>query len=765
MSTPEPNNLTFDDAGCPSRNITFNKIQSPDELLIGINRQLSSNFCAYMTRSIAFINRLRTKIYKLLHTTETSLNSTFPESSAYSKLAHVNSRSQRSLSAIVGSISAATTVISGLNLAETARLRSHLKFAHSRIDKMRANQISSHKKLSSYAKLTSKTISSLHKGFNNSAHIFRHIMSNQRTDTHLKNEEHLILYNVLMDLESRIELSQKLSTLRTAFNQILTGTLSPDIIAFSEVEKAIAHINTKLSERKSRLRVPKLLISDFYRLKDFSFQRINNILYINVQLPLINEAYSATLYKVISFELPINASSQHTTSLHLSMPRFVAITNDINYITYIYDDAIVHDKFFENAPLINADNSCLFAIHADQRKKIAQLCVYNINLNALQPFVLHIAQNVYVVSSIANYLIHCNDSVQQLPTCGAINSHTCVREFRCECTIELAKFLIVPTANCMQTTQSDPLFIINLPILEIFYGADVAVNQPSNATIKDPITMELYDQESFDRNFEKLTTESLSLADFAERINTTSPEIWAHYVKRNPFDIITILMLPTLAFIGAILFVIHYRASKALAIALLLQDSIKPADGLDFVKSYVDTMYEAPNSNVPTAFWLAFFTALLIPFITMAYERMKWTFFNNTLYLEFCSSKFCALVPVAKYQNCALFNHLTAIQNMSDFAITGKWWNQKLTYNINDLRIQDMRTTLFHHIPEVVTLSFSNAYTLRKILNNKLIEPITINILFSHHKRVFLKAHVCPTNCTRCFTRVFPIKSSMDIIA
>ena len=131
---------------------------------------------------------------------------------------------------------------------------------------------------------------------------------------------------------------------------------------------------------------------------------------------------------------------------------------------------------------------------------------------------------------------------------------------------------------------------MNLTIFEIFHGADIEINQPSITLIKDPITMELYGQESFSRNFEELSTDSLSLADFAEKINTTSPEIWAHYVKRNPFDIVTILMLPTLAFIGAILFVIHYRASKALAIALLLQDSINPADSLDFIKSSIDSI-------------------------------------------------------------------------------------------------------------------------------------------------------------------------------
>ena len=84
----------------------------------------------------------------------------------------------------------------------------------------------------------------------------------------------------------------------------------------------------------------------------------------------------------------------------------------------------------------------------------------------------------------------------------------------------------------MPTSQSDPLFIMNSPIFEIFHGADIEVNQPSNAMIKDPITMELYDHESVRRNFEELTTESLSLAYFAEKINATSPELRAHYVKR-----------------------------------------------------------------------------------------------------------------------------------------------------------------------------------------------------------------------------------------
>ena len=88
---------------------------------------------------------------------------------------------------------------------------------------------------------------------------------------------------------------------------------------------------------------------------------------------------------------------------------------------------------------------------------------------------------------------------------------------------------------------------MHLTIFEIFHGADIEINQPSNTMIKDPVTMELYSQESFSRNFEELSTDSLSLANFAKKINITSPKLWAHYAKRTPLDIITVLMLPTLS--------------------------------------------------------------------------------------------------------------------------------------------------------------------------------------------------------------------------
>ena len=144
---------------------------------------------------------------------------------------------------------------------------------------------------------------------------------------------------------------------------------------------------------------------------------------------------------------------------------------------------------------------------------------------------------------------------------------------------------------------------------------------------------------------------------------------------------------------------------------------------------------------------------------------MKWSFFNNTLYLKFCYPKLCALIPTAKYPK------LCFVQSFNSYSEHEWFWNlqqkvePKLTYKINDLQIQDMQTTLSHHIQEIFTLSYSNAYTLRKILNTNLVKPITINILSPHHQRVFLNAHVCSLNHNKCFTRVFPIKNSTDIIA
>lgn len=69
--------------------------------------------------------------------------------------------------------------------------------------------------------------------------------------------------------------------------------------------------------------------SDYYKHSDFSVQKHGNNIFITVHFPLSPYYQPLQLYRVLSFPIPVNQSTTHTTSIY-RLPAFSATPSSVH---------------------------------------------------------------------------------------------------------------------------------------------------------------------------------------------------------------------------------------------------------------------------------------------------------------------------------------------------------------------------------------------------------------------------------------------------
>ena len=704
-----------------------------------------TNFCKFMQRSATFINSLKSNTYRSQLTLASYINDSVPEIEHYD-----NSQLRQKKSIFGNTFSAVATIFSSLNFVETRGLIKQMKFVKEAINAINHGQMLSHRKQNSMMKLSRETLLETRRKFHKSTMMFQNIMDILYESDSIKNHEYLLIFDILNDMESQSKLFLKIQAIKSAFQELFAGTLPRELINFEQITQAMNHIDSKLKARQSDLRVKRMSITEFYKECKFTFYRIKGFLHINVMFELVNSDMMGTLYEILSFDLPVNGSISHITHLTNRIPKFIATTG-LYVLEVEFEDDLRAINSLNDIPLLLAEESCIYAILSNQRRLISTLCNFQVITNKAAPIIKHIIHNVYLISNIQNFVELCNGSAFERHLGNPDNIYqSIIIEFPCNCRIRISKYLLLPHSECSAKIESD-LYIVNIPILTEIFGSEIANREPAHAFRTEPVTFELTEQDEFDNLLElQAKIESMSISDFAAKINGTNKKSWGTIMSKGAAVAITCLFIIfTITSIALVIFM-RQRITSAVLLTIATAANMPKSSSTDPQENYLQPISsKSPEYDIFIQYFMVIIGVSIILLIIQSVGKLRQSRERNSIFLEICSRTGCLLIKVTQLSSCVIGLHLQAEKTLSNFEITGPWYNSFVRYNVNDLKIKTICATTYLDIPNKAKLSIYEAYTLRRWLNHDQEQAINATFLFAHSKRRLVRLNVCQNTHTK----------------
>lgn len=142
------------------------------------------------------------------------------------------------------------------------------------------------------------------------------------------------------------------------------------------------------------------------------------------------------MYKLYSFPVPINSSSQHAIQL-VDIPDYFLLTEDNQHYATISASQIYHCRGinllfcpFNIALQASAAPSCLSSIFFNQKEDIRNLCDFRLLLNSLSSSIYELSPSHILVYRINMIALDCSSGQKILKGCAF-----CVMRIPCRCAV------------------------------------------------------------------------------------------------------------------------------------------------------------------------------------------------------------------------------------------------------------------------------------------------------------------------------------------
>ena len=256
------------------------------------------------------------------------------------------------------------------------------------------------------------------------------------------------------------------------------GQLTPNLISLEIMQSVLNNVTEYLERNNISLRLIYPQAMDMYALKQFTFERHDEQLFITVRIPLSPFSEQFHLYKVQVVDLP-TPTSDHMTRL-TGIPNLVAF-NPVDETYFEFDQPPKFDAahlYFldrhENMLLHKKTPSCIMALINDKPELVKQLCQVAFKPFILQPKVTVVGRGRLLLRNITNYTLRCSTSSEPRVENGCRN---CEIVLPCQCTFESDYGNYVPRlVHCTTDgpTEITKAHIMNMAVLQLFFFSSTA---------------------------------------------------------------------------------------------------------------------------------------------------------------------------------------------------------------------------------------------------------------------------------------------------
>ena len=304
--------------------------------IFGCNR--SKRICDLVNEMLVEINQIRQDTEVMINGTIDTIINLLPE-----RKFPVKSRSRRAILPFIGDLS--RSIFGTATIKDVELLARHINS----LNKISSNLIKSVEQhendLSSFMKATDERMNNIVKGLEENHLAIEHIQT-QLFESFDNLEKSFSIMSVF--ISKQITKSRQLETL---FNELLEGIydlidgkVSPHLINFQTMSDTLNNIQNILDRKFPGFHLVYTDPALIYHYASAIYARKNNTLYVSVKFPISPFAKPLMLYKINSFPVPVNDTSNHATQI-LNLPSYIAVTYDIQYYTFFGNQELNKCKF------------------------------------------------------------------------------------------------------------------------------------------------------------------------------------------------------------------------------------------------------------------------------------------------------------------------------------------------------------------------------------------------------------------------------------
>ena len=584
----------------------------------------------------------------------------------------------------------------------------------------------------------------------------------------------IMLSLFIEELYHTINLQAGLTDFLEGVHDLMRHKLSRHIIPHGDMVNIIDDINDKLHRHDTRLIVMPMKIPDLYNFVPFVWTHRSSGLYVTIKFPLVLFSMGRfDIYKVITFAVPLNQSSQHATVL-TDFPDYIGFSQDNMYYGFPSKD-MINGPFIDaqtaNLPLYPLTHtSCITAIYFDDKQTIKELCDFRVTLHSIKPEIIHLHHGKYLILNVTNMFQKCPSGRQQIQGCPF-----CVYSVPCFCDLATDKMYFPPRlTHCTRTNGSvSPEHSVNLAmLLHIFEMDEVkhikADDQYSQIPLVDTPPLKLF-QHNFSELIAQDKTEDLSLKRIAQSVkdekvvfqtladpilddlndvdDDTSLLSWNSLLTLVNAAVLAVLIIAGCYF---------YYKIRLLTAAFAVLQQAQRASTQEVLNTKIDGIYLIPPTtttpNLPQiyitvhddtlVYVLVAFACALICFI--AYKLLTKQSRLASISVEISSGKSCILLPMIILPFCPKFYHCQIERNFSNIKVTGILQPQ-FSWDHGSLKITNLIDQTNLTVPNQFTILFWQGLKLRVMLR----KTIYCYLVAEHGKHAF-HLKLCPVSCQTC---------------
>ena len=276
-------------------------------------------------------------------------------------------RLRRGLFDFIGSIS--KSLFGTATVQDVNRLAKHVNILIHRNNEFAKDLAHHDELLSSYMSKTNQRFDNIISGIQNNYEGIQNLT--QETAKFISHFEKISIHLsgfLIKQMNETAELNKYLEELKIAVHELVKGRLSPFLISPNMLKRTLQHIQSILNEK----------FTGFY-LSNSSAHHKN--LFVSIKFPMSTFQTPLTLYKIKTYPVPINSSSNHATQV-INLPQYLAISNDNRQFAELTQDFVQTCSGKETRyciksfPLLSSVSpSCSLAIFYNDKETASTLCL------------------------------------------------------------------------------------------------------------------------------------------------------------------------------------------------------------------------------------------------------------------------------------------------------------------------------------------------------------------------------------------------------
>ncbi|CAG2256468.1 unnamed protein product [Mytilus edulis] len=368
--------------------------------------------CFILNQVISHLSALKTDVASNVNSTVEIIHKLIPKADFKMNTTSTQSRSKRGLFNFIGSIS--RSLFGTATVKDVQKLARHVNILINRNNKFAKAMTEHDQLLSSFMSKTDERFQNIVLGVQQNHDIMVNLTSETSKFVAHFEEVSVKLSNLLIDqMNLSSSVNKYLEELKIGIHEMVKGNLSPFLISPNILKNTLKHVQLILNEKFKGFYLLNTDPAYYYSSSQLLYARNHSTLYVTLKFPISTFSSPLALYRVNSFPVPINSSSNHGTKI-MDLPEYFVVTSNNQYYNHISYSRISSctgkTTLFcsYSLPLVSTvSQSCISSLYFNSKQDVNEHCDFRFLMNVIKATVEEIYDNTLLVYKMNTLAFEC----------------------------------------------------------------------------------------------------------------------------------------------------------------------------------------------------------------------------------------------------------------------------------------------------------------------------------------------------------------------